>query len=935
VNSSSYYSRFFEPVQFDEEEDKDMVKRKRKRKVKKAVMLNLREQEADERHQRAKPFLMKALECLMEANDLLLNLPKLRNDEFIASDSGQLSDEHSFVELGSVWQAPLFEIALAPHQDCWQTEGKRLELTDALERHTVDIACFQETKWKGSSKIEGNGYKLWIISLTLVIDGETVNVISAYAPQVGLSVVEKKTFWDSLDKVVREFPTDQRLILGGDLNGHIGAATEGYAGVHGGFVFGVRNEEGRAILDFAIAHDLVVVNSHFKKRDHHLVIFQSGGRCTQIDYLVRIGDLKACKDCRVFPREACSSQHNLLAMDILSKSVQRRREGSALPGILWKNLIERLSSKDAAKDTLGVAIGTSKTHTARRESWWLSEEVQAVVTVKQAKVQGATLVSGGPRERRDLGDICFIKDEEGRTITDEEEIKKRWREYFSSLFNGRDTKRVWALAANRIPNATTRGLAKRKAQLEVETIINKMRGGRLRWFGHVRRRPQSTPVRRVEALVVDGLRRKGRPKLRWEDRMKHDMKELLLSEDMTFDRNECLCVFVVSHARMLLWLVRPLGLFKLVCPALVFIIFLSSNVLLFVLACSFHALPAPVFSYACFVPFVLCVVAFALCSLLLLSFACFDACVLSCFAWHNRKGCKSGVPVQIGDAGNAGTQAAKGGVGRTKNMVRRGGSSASFLSGRNCEKRIIPAFGSLVANETRSDMEADFLNHRYIIPKQSSFYMSDLKQIHGLIPGKRDHGFNLILIDPPWENSSASQKLKYPTLPNRYFLSLPITRLAHADGALEKLRIFVEKELFPKWGVKYMATHYWLKVKADGSLIGELDLFHHRPYECLVLGYCHGKDEDAGCFSRPNSIPDAQVFITIPGYYSRKPPVGEMLRKYIPGTAPAHCLELFARELQAGWTSWGNEPLRFQDTRYFSKIDQQVKWQILDSGKMI
>ncbi|GKF19175.1 hypothetical protein Tco_0067813 [Tanacetum coccineum] len=123
VNSSSYYSRFFEPVQFDEEEDKDRVKRKRKRKVKKAVMLNLREQEADERHQRAKPFLTKAHECLMEANDLLLNLPKLRNDEFIASDSRQLSDENSFVELGSVWQAPLFEIALAPHQDCRQTEG--------------------------------------------------------------------------------------------------------------------------------------------------------------------------------------------------------------------------------------------------------------------------------------------------------------------------------------------------------------------------------------------------------------------------------------------------------------------------------------------------------------------------------------------------------------------------------------------------------------------------------------------------------------------------------------------------------------------------------------------------------------------------------------------------------------------------------------------
>ncbi|GJZ65988.1 hypothetical protein Tco_0622684 [Tanacetum coccineum] len=82
-----------------------------------------------------------------------------------------------------------------------------------------------------------------------------------------------------------------------------------------------------------------------------------------------------------------------------------------------------------------------------------------------------------------------------------------------------------------IPNGVFR------AELEVESIIHKMREGMLRWFGHVKKRPQTTPVRRVEALLVDGLRRRGRLKLRWEDRLKQVMKELLLSEDMTSDRN--------------------------------------------------------------------------------------------------------------------------------------------------------------------------------------------------------------------------------------------------------------------------------------------------------------------------------------------------------------------------------------------------------------
>nr|GEZ53568.1 polyprotein, putative [Tanacetum cinerariifolium] len=76
-----------------------------------------------------------------------------------------------------------------------------------------------------------------------------------------------------------------------------------------------------------------------------------------------------------------------------------------------------------------------------------------------------------------------------------------------------------------------------RAKLEVENIIYKMREGRLRWFGHVQRRPQSAPLRSIEALIVKGLRRMGRSKLRWEDKLKQDMKELIFSEDMTSDWN--------------------------------------------------------------------------------------------------------------------------------------------------------------------------------------------------------------------------------------------------------------------------------------------------------------------------------------------------------------------------------------------------------------
>ncbi|OMO87632.1 MT-A70-like protein [Corchorus capsularis] len=207
---------------------------------------------------------------------------------------------------------------------------------------------------------------------------------------------------------------------------------------------------------------------------------------------------------------------------------------------------------------------------------------------------------------------------------------------------------------------------------------------------------------------------------------------------------------------------------------------------------------------------------------------------------------------------------------------------------RKGEQRVLPIFNNLIVNDSREEVEAEFLNRRYILPRESCFYMSDLGQIHNLIPAESDSGFNLIVIDPPWENGSARQKSVYPTLPNRYFLSLPIKQLTHRDGALvalwvtnrEKLRNFVANDLFPAWGVRYLSTIYWLKVKVDGSLISDLDLFHHRPYECLILGYSHGKVmnvKDSEYITEFMFVKDKQIIISIPGGYSRKLPVGAHL----------------------------------------------------------
>jgi N6-adenosine-specific RNA methylase IME4 len=75
---------------------------------------------------------------------------------------------------------------------------------------------------------------------------------------------------------------------------------------------------------------------------------------------------------------------------------------------------------------------------------------------------------------------------------------------------------------------------------------------------------------------------------------------------------------------------------------------------------------------------------------------------------------------------------------------------------------------------------------------------------------------------------------RYPTLPNRYFLSLPIKQLTHTEGALvalwvtnrEKLRSFVEKELFAAWGVSYAACFHWLKVTCSYYYLFAIQVFY-------------------------------------------------------------------------------------------------------------
>jgi hypothetical protein len=194
--------------------------------------------------------------------------------------------------------------------------GKLREVVDIMIRRCVNIICVEETKWKGqkAKELEDTGFKLWYIGNTSTKNGVSIvldkslkdgvvdikrkgdmiilvkllvgdlifNVISAYAPQIGLNESVKMQLWEELDALVSSVPISEKLFIGGDLNGHVGSTRVDFDGVHGGFGYGSRNQEGEGILNVVLAYDLIVANTLFRKRVSHLVTFSSGQHYSQI-----------------------------------------------------------------------------------------------------------------------------------------------------------------------------------------------------------------------------------------------------------------------------------------------------------------------------------------------------------------------------------------------------------------------------------------------------------------------------------------------------------------------------------------------------------------------------------------------------------------------------------------------------------------------------
>ncbi|KAK3508380.1 hypothetical protein QTP70_025786, partial [Hemibagrus guttatus] len=420
---------------------------------------------------------------------------------------------------------------------------KGRELADMMERRKVDILCVQETRWKGSkARSIGAGFKLFyygvdskrngvgvvlkeefvrnvlevkrvsdrVMSLKLEIEGVMLNVVSGYAPQVGCELEEKERFWSELDEVMESIPTGERVVIGADFNGHVGEGNRGDEEVMGKFGVKERNLEGQMVVDFAKRMDMAVVNTYLQKREEHRVTYKSGGRRTQVDYILcRRGNLKEISDCKVVVGESVARQHRMVVcrmtlmvcktkrskIEIEKKTKWwklkkeecceefRQKLRQALGGQVvlpddWETTAEVI--RETGRKVLGVSSGRRKED---KETWWWNEEVQDSIQrkrlakkkwdmdrteenrqenkelqrrvkreVSKAKQKAYDelytrldtregekdlyrLARQRDRDGKDVQQVRVIKDRDGRVLTSEGSVQRRWKEYFEELMN--------------------------------------------------------------------------------------------------------------------------------------------------------------------------------------------------------------------------------------------------------------------------------------------------------------------------------------------------------------------------------------------------------------------------------------------------------------------------------------------------------------------
>ena len=121
-----------------------------------------------------------------------------------------------------------------------------------------------------------------------------------------------------ISEILHQEDRDQvNAIVMGDFNSIVGKGSTDK--VVGPFGLSRKTERGKMLIDFCMQHDLVVMNTWFKKRKTKLYIWKSPGDRNpyQIDYImVKQRFRNSIRDVKTLPGVDIDSDHNLLVAEV-------------------------------------------------------------------------------------------------------------------------------------------------------------------------------------------------------------------------------------------------------------------------------------------------------------------------------------------------------------------------------------------------------------------------------------------------------------------------------------------------------------------------------------------------------------------------------------------------------------------------------------------
>ena len=248
-----------------------------------------------------------------------------------------------------------------------------------------------------------------IIWVKVALNGEIINIMSAYAPQAGCGENENIKCWEEMDEELRDIPDTEKVWVGGDFNGDCGWNNSGKEETIGKYGVGESNEAGDNSVAFAMSNNMRVVNTYLEKAERHKITYKSGAAESQIGYILcRSSDKGNVKDCKVNLGESVTSQHRPLVCTLISNKATERKPSRVSRTKWWKlaepNLRDQFTEESKQMIQQRISEGTHDWETGTvdlkqlgeellgktsvnmkqgKETWWWNDDVQESIQTKK------------------------------------------------------------------------------------------------------------------------------------------------------------------------------------------------------------------------------------------------------------------------------------------------------------------------------------------------------------------------------------------------------------------------------------------------------------------------------------------------------------------------------------------------------------------------